>query len=175
MVLYISFCRALPNASWCWSPRTSGLQALITPTLISWFWRHHLNKLHPASAHPGITHRAGMGKGQNWRLVTLKLWLEYGWADGKPYFPHPMVVCIGHLKNGNLTNKLFPREAVRQVCFTLLLRIYTLREFCHFCRLFVLGLSISVCSFFPYPLTIHSPLPREKPGCVCESNFLIKG
>ena len=21
------------------------------------------------------------------------MWLEYGWADGKPYFPHPVVVC----------------------------------------------------------------------------------
>jgi hypothetical protein len=28
-----------------------------------------------------------------WELAVYYMWLKYGWADGKPCSPHPMVVC----------------------------------------------------------------------------------
>ena len=31
------------------------------------------------------------------RIDWALWWLKYGWADGKPCFPHPMVVCTGPL------------------------------------------------------------------------------
>ena len=37
-------------------------------------------------AHPNILHSFNHPTADN-------MWLEYGWADGKPYFPHPVVVC----------------------------------------------------------------------------------
>ena len=32
-------------------------------------------------------------------IHSADMWLKYGWADGKPCFLHPMVVCISRLVN----------------------------------------------------------------------------
>ena len=60
---------------------------------------HLVLTLHPYHPHPAyilVSNKSwGLGLFENWPCGSV--WLKYGWADGKPRFPHPMVVCIGHL------------------------------------------------------------------------------
>jgi hypothetical protein len=54
--------------------------------------QHHPNHPHLLFVLALLTHKAATGKGLISHSAAFNRWLKYGWADGKPCSPHPVVV-----------------------------------------------------------------------------------